>query len=566
MSSAGVSAVSEPGGATEVAGLRVVVADPLAPSGLEILRRAGLEVVDATGARPDELRAELARADALLVRSRTRVDADLLAAAERLKVVGRAGIGVDNIDLERATERGVLVFNVPSANLLSATEHTFALLLALARNVPAADAALKAGSWDRKRFVGLELEGKTLGLIGFGRIGRQVAVRARAFGMRVSAHDPFLDADAAALHDVALVDLDSLLERADIVSLHVPLTAKTRGLLGPAKLARMKPGSLLVNCARGGVVDETALLAALEEGRLGGAALDVFAEEPPPDDRLARHPRVVATPHLGAQTREAQDRASTEAARTMIAALSGSFAVPAVNLPFTWNAALDPAQLVLAEQLGRLGGALLEGPVREVAVDTWDLDEELARPISLAAARGVLVSALGEAVGFVNVEQVARRRGVDLVRRSHGGRSDYPHGVGVTVRSAEGTMELAGTLFHRRRPRVVRFGTVPLEFSPQGRLLILRSYDEPGVVGRVGTLLGRAGVNIADIHLARKDGEEDAWTVVRLDEEPDAELLERLTELQSVRTARFLDLGQPWVGTAPAERPAGAPAPALQSA
>lgn len=525
---------------------RVVVADPLAPSGLELLRAAAVEVVDATGAARPELEALLAEADALLVRSRTRVDRALLERAPRLRFVGRAGIGVDNVDLAAATERGVLVFNVPSANLLAATEHTFALLLALARNVAAADAALKAGSWDRKRFQGVELHGKTLGILGLGRIGQQVASRARAFGMEVLAHDPFLDAAVGDRLGVPLLPLGDLLGRADVVTLHLPLTAKSRGLIGARELARMKPGALLVNCARGGTVDEAALLEALERGHVGGAALDVFEEEPTPNGALVGHPRVVATPHVGAQTKEAQDRASVEAARTLLDALSGSLAVPAVNLPFTWPGRGEASPLILAEQLGRLASSLVGGAVHSLTVELWGLDESLHRPLTLGAARGALLASLGESVGYVNVEQVAASRGIELVRAVHATTDGYANLIGIGLTNGTQRIELAGTLFDGVRPRVVRFGRIPLEFAPEGRLLVLRSYDRPGVVGTVGTLLGEAGVNIADVHLARKDGEEDAWTVLRLDQAPDRNLLERLAALPALRTVRLVDLGHPW--------------------
>lgn len=530
---------------------RVVVADPLAPAGLAVLREAGLEVVGAHGAAPAELRALAASADALLVRSRTRVDRELLSAGRRLQVVGRVGIGVDNVDLEAATERGILVFNVPSANLLSATEHTLALILALARGLPRADAAMKAQEWDRKRFVGVELHGKTLGIVGLGRIGQQVAARARAFGMEVVAHDPFLDPVVADRLGVPLLGFPDLLSGADVVTLHVPLTPRTRGLLGAAELARMKEGALLVNCARGGVVDEAALLEALDSGLLAGAALDVFEEEPLRDWRLAGHPLVVATPHLGAQTREAQDRAAVEAARMTLEALRGSLAISAVNLPFSWDGHRDPGYLVLAEQLGKLAAALLNGAVRSVAADFWGLEATLHQPVSLAAARGALLDSLGDTVSYVNVGRIAESRGVELVTRCHAGGADYPNLLGLTVGDGAAEVILAGTLFDGRRPRVVRFGRIPLEFTPEGKLLVLRTLDRPGVVGTVGTLLGEAGVNIADIHLARRDGEEDAWTVLRLDEVPGLELLGRLRTLPEMRIARLVDLGYPWPDAGP---------------
>jgi D-3-phosphoglycerate dehydrogenase / 2-oxoglutarate reductase len=523
---------------------KVLVADPLSEAGLALFRAAGAEVVELGSGDRARLLELVAGADALLVRSRTRVDAEVLRAGRRLKVVGRAGIGVDNVDVDAATAQGVLVINAPTANLLSATEHTFALLLALARNVPAADAALKAGEWSRARFVGTELKGKTLGIVGLGRIGQQVAARAKGFEMEVVAYDPFLNRDLGPRLGVELLELDELLRRADVVTLHTPLTDQTRNLLDAGRLALLKPGALLVNCSRGGVVDEAALLAALEAGHLGGAALDVFDEEPPRDLALVRHPRVVSTPHLGAQTAEAQERTSTETAEMVLAALGGSYAVTAVNLPFRAAGSRAEPYLLLGEQLGRLASSLLAAPLGRVQVDLWGIDEPLQLPVALAALKGALAAAVGGAVNYVNVERLAASRGVESVRVAHQQPGEYPQLVAVTLQGGDGAapVELAGTLFGDQQPRVVRFGRQPLEFRPEGKLLILRSFDVPGVVGKVGTLLGESGVNIADIHLARKDGEEDAWTVLRLDEEPPQELIDRLAALPEIRRVHLADL------------------------
>src|SRR6185295_11595814 len=386
-----------------MAPVKVLIADPLSAAGLEILRAGGAEVVDASAEGRAAVLAAIGDCDALLVRSRTKVDAALLSAGARLRVVGRAGVGVDNVDVREATRRGVLVLNAPNANLISATEHTLAMLLALARSVPAADASMKRGEWDRKSFLGVELQGKTLGVGGFGRIVQRVALRAKAFEMQVIAYDPWLDPAAAARLGVPLTSIDELLARADAVTLHVPLSAETRDLLSAARIALMKPGALLVNCARGGVVDEAALLAALDAGAVGGAALDVFAEEPPGEPRLARHPRVVATPHLGAQTVEAQERVSTEVARMVLDALAGSFAVSAVNLPFSAEATEAGPFLALGEQIGRLGAALAGGRVKRVEVELRGLPEALGPAVALAVAKGALERALGEAVNYVNV-------------------------------------------------------------------------------------------------------------------------------------------------------------------
>ena len=521
---------------------RILIADPLAEAGLEILRAANMDLHLVTADERPQLAELLPEFDALIVRSMTQVDVSLLDAGNRLRVVGRAGIGVDNVDVAAATERGILVVNAPTANLVSATEHTFALLLALARNIPAADRSLAAGEWNRKQFLGSELHDKTMGVVGLGRIGQGVAARARAFGMRVVAFDPFLDAIAAKRLDVELADLDEVLASADVVSLHTPLTDQTRGLVDAARLARMKAGALLINCARGGIVDEMALLEALESGHLGGAALDVFAEEPPSDSRLVSHPRVVATPHIGAQTREAQERVATETARMVLAALDGSLAVTAVNLPFMSISDMGEAFLALGEQLGRLASALLGGSLLEVRVELWGVDEEVRIPTTVAAVKGALTPFLGEAINFVNAETVAASRGIEVVRSIHHQSGEYPHLVEVRLRGEGGEVVVAGTVFGEHDPRVVQFEGYRLEFRPKGFLLVIRNRDVPGVVGKVGTLLGDAGVNIAEIHLARSHEGEEAMAVIRLDGRLSAANLDLLTGLPEVTNVRMIDL------------------------
>ncbi len=523
---------------------RILISDPLQASGFDILRESGAEVTVLAEEERPRLGEILPDYDALVVRSMTKVTRELLEAGRRLKVVGRAGIGVDNIDVAAATERGILVVNAPTANLLSATEHTFALLLAVARNIPAADASIKAGQWDRKRFVGLELQGKTLGVIGFGRIGQKVADRARAFGMSVIASDPFLDAEVARRQGVELLEIDELLARADVVTLHTPLTDGTRGLLSAARLRAMKQGALLVNCARGGLVDEAALLEVLESGRLAGAGLDVFAAEPPTDLPLVRHPKVVATPHIGAQTREAQERIAVETTRMVVAALEGSLAVSAVNLPFRPAGTQGEPYLRLGELLGRLASGLTGGGADSLEVDLWGIDEAFRVPVAVAVLKGALEPFLGEAVNYVNAERVAATRGIEVVRSTHSSSGDYPHLVGVTLSGSGRKVSVQGTLFGERDPRVVEFEGFRLEFRPEGKLLVLRNQDVPGVVGKIGSLLGEAGVNIGDIHLARqgRGGQEQALAVLRLDEEPPARTLEALVELPEVTWARVVDM------------------------
>jgi D-3-phosphoglycerate dehydrogenase len=519
---------------------RILIADTLDPSGLSLFQAAGVEVHQLTAEERPRIQEILADFDALVVRSSTQATAELLRAGKRLKVVGRAGIGVDNVDVAAATELGILVVNAPTANLMSATEHTFALLLSLARRVAEADASMKAGEWNRK-LTGIELQGKTLGIIGFGRIGQRVADRARGFEMKIVAYDPFLDAAAARRLEVELLSLDELLGRSDMVTLHVPMTDQTRNLLNRETLAKMKKGALIVNCARGGVVDEEALLESLESGHIGGAALDVFAEEPPEDLRLVRHKRVVATPHLGAQTREAQERISLETAQMVIDALSGSLAVAAVNLPFRSTGGRAEPFMALGETLGRMACSLLDSAPQRLQVDLWGLDESLRVPVTVAVLKGLLTPFLGEAVNYVNAERVAEGRGIEVVRSTHSARSEYPQLVDVTLWGGGRSVELGGTLFGERDARVVRFENYPLEFRPEGNLLVLENFDKPGVVGKVGTLLAEADVNIADIHLARRG--QEAMAVLRLDQEPTPALLEKLMRLPEVKSARRVVLG-----------------------
>jgi D-3-phosphoglycerate dehydrogenase len=519
---------------------RILIADSLDPAGLALLEQAGVEVHQLTAEERPRLPEILDGYDALVVRSSTQVTADLLRAGKNLKVVGRAGIGVDNVDVAAATEQGVLVVNAPTANLMSATEHTFALLLALARRVPEADSGMKAGEWNRK-LTGVELQGKTLGVIGFGRIGQRVADRARGFEMKIVAHDPFLDAAAARRLEVELCSLDDLLAEADMVTLHVPLTDQTRNLLDRDRLARMKKGALVVNCARGGVIDEEALLEALESGHLGGAALDVFAEEPPTDLRLVRHKKVVATPHLGAQTREAQERISLEAAQMVLEALSGSLAVAAVNLPFRPAGGRVEPYMALGETLGQMACSLLGSAPHSLKVDLWGLDESLRVPVSVAVLKGALMPFLGEAVNYVNAERIAGSRGIEVVRSTHSAPGEYPQLVDVTLSGGGRSIELGGTLFGDWDPRVVRFGGYRLEFRPEGNLLVLENRDVPGVVGKLGTAIAEAGINIADIHLARRGS--DALAVLRLDQDPSDGLIRQLEALPEVKSARRVMLG-----------------------
>ncbi len=484
---------------------RVVVAEEIAEEGLAVLGEAA-EVDSAVGTSRVELLARLDGAAGLVVRSATRVDAELIASAPALRVVGRAGTGTDNIDLEAATRAGILVVNAPNANALSAAEHTMALLLALARRVPEGDRSVRSGGWERKRLSGVELAGKTLGIVGLGRIGCLVAERARAFGMSLAAYDPFVSDGLAAAAGVELTSsLEELMGRSDFVSVHVPLTAETRGLIGAGALEAARPGLRLVNTARGGVVDEEALAAALQSGRVAGAALDVFSAEPPTGSPLLSLPQVVVTPHLGASTAEAQARAGIEVAAAVAAALRGELVPTAVNvelgtgMPDEWQPFLP-----VAEGLGATFVALARGLPGELRVG---VDGELAtfscRPLSLAALKGALRLVSEQPVTFVNALLLAEEHGVLLAEHSSPEAAGYPSVVRLAGEVGGETISVAGTVLARKGPALIEVLGREIELPLGERLLLVLYEDAPGVIGRLGSFLGERGVSIDDLVVGR---------------------------------------------------------------
>jgi D-3-phosphoglycerate dehydrogenase len=525
---------------------RVLVTDALHAVGVEALRKQGLGVDVAGTLDEPALLARIGDYEGLIVRSATRVTRAVLAAGGRLEVVGRAGAGVDTIDVDAATERGVVVMNTPGGNTTAVAEHTLALLLALARRVPAADASLKAGRWDKSRLGGVELFGKTLGVVGLGRIGREVARRALGFRMQVIGYDPYLPRDAAERLGVESVELEDLLSRADVVSLHVPLTAETRHLLGAAELARMKPGVRLVNCARGGLVDEAALAAAIASGHVAGAALDVFEQEPPPPDHpLLRLPEVVVTPHLGAATDEAQTAVALAIAEQVADALVRGLVTNAVNLP-----AVDPETakeqapyVPLALAMGRFLAQMADGRMGEVRLTcAGEVARRPSEALTLALLRGLLGAILSEPVTDVNARLVARARGLRVTETASHESADYASLLAAELVTDRGTTSVAGTLFHRREPRFVAIDGYPLEALPQGYMLVFANQDVPGVIGRIGTLCGRHGINIAGMQLGRERRGGRAVSVLNLDDPMPPGVLEELRAMPDIVFARLVRL------------------------
>ncbi len=524
---------------------KVLVSDPLAPQGLESLERAPeIEVINQPGLPPGDLLSAAVDVDGLVIRSGTKVTADVMARAERLRVIGRAGIGVDNVDVPAATARGIVVMNTPEGNNITTAEHAIALLVALARHVPQATASMRAGKWEKKRFTGIELFNRTLGVIGLGNIGRIVALRGRGLGMKVIAYDPFISQDAAARLDVELVDFDRLLERSDVVTVHVPKTKDTTGLLGEAAFAKLKPGALLVNAARGGIVDETALLAALESGHLGGAALDVFEQEPPPADYpLLQHERVICTPHLGAATEQAQVNVSIAIAEQVRDYLVSGVIGNAVNFPSISPELLDQMRpyLVLAEKLGRFQGQLCPGAIDEIEIEySGEAAAVDVAPISIAVLKGLLES-VSEHVNMVNAPVVAQQRGIKVIESKSSRTEDFASAITTRVRGCENRL-IAGAIFHGGQPRIVRIDDFMLEAIPEGPTILLHNRDQPGVVGKVGTVLGECGVNISRMQLALVRERGEASMLVNVDAMPDEATLERLRQLEHMISVQLVEL------------------------
>ncbi len=521
---------------------RVLVTCPLGEAALDrFATRPGFSVRVEPINDPEALARTVPGFHAVIVRSNVKVTEAVLDAGKDLRVVGRAGIGVDNIDVDAATRRGVAVVNAPGGNVVTTAEHAVALLLGLARKIPQACASMKARRWDKKRFLGRELRGKTLGIVGVGRVGSVVAELAQGLRMRVIAYDPYLTDDRAGQLGVERVDLDGLLSRADAITVHTPLTPETRGLLGEDALARVKPGVLVVNCARGGIVDEDALERAVEDGRVAGAALDVFEQEPPPPHPLYDREEVVLTPHLGASTKEAQEGVAVEVADNVIAFLSTGVAPNALNAP---SVPLETLQrlgpfLDLAERLGAFLSQTAGGPIERVEItchgraagDGTDL-------VAASVLKGLLAPALSARVNLVNAPAVARERGLRVLAGTSTEVGDFTDLVSVRVVGDGGDRRIDGTLFGRREPRIVRFDDFRLDAVPEGNLILIYNRDVPGVIGAIGTCLGEHGVNISGMHNGRGEPGGTAINLVNVDGTVEDGVLDALRGLPNILSAR----------------------------
>ncbi len=520
--------------------MRILITDGLAEEGLNILKsRPELELVMKKGLPKEEIQRVISDYDALIVRSGTKVTADIIdAAGERLKIIGRAGIGVDNVDVPAATRRGIIVMNTPEANAITTAEHTIALMFALARRLPQAHASIKSGLWEREKFKGKELFGKTLGVIGLGNIGRFVAERAIGLKMKVIAYDPFLSQGAAVKLGVEPVSFDELLERSDIITIHTPLTPDTKNLIRKETFLRMKKGVMIINCARGGIVNERELYDAIKSGMVGGAALDVYEKEPPDKDNpLFTIDDVVLTPHLGASTEEAQTKVSIAIAEQIVDFFINGVVRNAVNMPSISLELLKIMKpyIVLSEKLGSLQGQLCRSGIEEIHIEySGEVAGFNTSPLTIAALKGFLSPIMDIAVNYVNAPIVAKERGIKVIESKSSRSEDFTSLISIKVKTNLGEKLVAGTIFGREEPRFVRVNGFSLDVIPQGCLLIGENYDKPGVIGSMCILLGKRAINIARLHLGRESIGGRAIAFINVDSSVPASVIEEISGLPNI--------------------------------
>ncbi|MGC8843086.1 MAG: phosphoglycerate dehydrogenase [bacterium] len=519
---------------------RILVSDQIAEKGLEILR-AEMDVDYLPGLSKEEILSRIPQYDALMVRSGTKVTKDIIEAGINLKIIGRAGVGVDNIDVETATEKGIVVVNSPGGNTRAAAEHTIALLLALMRNIPQAHMMLKQGEWKRSKFIGLEVYGKTLGIIGFGRIGREVARRAQGLGMEVIAYDPYISEEVAERMNVRLVDLSTLLQTSDIVTIHTPLTKETKHLLGENELRMMKRGARLINTARGGIVDENALAKAIEEGIIGGAALDVFEQEPPPSDHpLLKLEQVVVTPHLGASTLEAQEYVAIDVAEQIVNFFKGIPPSSPVNLPVLPAEMLSFLQpyIRLTEKMGKLLAALGGKRISRVEVTfQGEIGEMETSTLTRSLLKGLLEPILSLPINIVNAPIVAESRGISVLEVKSTTPSDYINLITAKLFGDGETRSVGGTVIGKGEPRIVNINGYRVDFVPEGIILLTSHIDKPGIIGKVGTILGKNDINIAGMNVGREEKRGRAVMVLSVDENIPSDVVKEIEKIEGIERA-----------------------------
>jgi D-3-phosphoglycerate dehydrogenase len=526
--------------------IKVFIADDVNDEKLAPLRDAGINVIKETKLPPEELIKRINDADGIIVRSATKITAEIMDHAKKLKVIGRAGVGVDNIDVKAATERGIVVMNAPDGNTITTAEHTFAILVSMARNVPQAHAKLQAGTWDKKSFVGVELYGKTLGVIGLGRIGKHVVNIAKGFGMKIFAYDPFVSQEQANELGIEIGKLDEVLGQADFLTIHTPVTDETRGILGKDAFSKMKKGVRIVNCARGGLVDEVALLEAINDGIVEGAALDVYSIEPVGEDSpLLHHPKIITTPHLGASTKEAQEGVALTVAEQMRDYLISGELRNAVNAPSLAAKELQAFQpyIDLAERLGRFQTQVInEEAVNEVVIEySGELAEKDASPITRAFLSGLLEN-VSSRVNVVNAIHIAEERGINITTSYKQAKKISNYDIRTKVSTSDAEQTVCGKVYDDGEGRITQIGDFSIEAVPKGFMLFTKNQDVPGVIGKIGTLLGENNVNISRFYLGRNEKGGEALAVIEIDSPLEAGVLEDLRNVEPVITVRQVKL------------------------
>jgi len=527
--------------------MKVLISDTLSDKGIEILKKAGLEVDVKTGFKPEELKHEIAKYDALIVRSATKVTADIIDSAKNLKVIGRAGSGLDNVDKDAATKRGVVVMNTPGGNTITTAEHTMALLFSMARQIPQATVSMKQGEWEKKKFMGIELYNKTLGIIGLGNIGSQVAKMAQGVGMNVIAYDPYLSEEKAKTLGVKAVRLDELIKRSDFITLHTPLTDETRNLINTGQIALMKDGVRIINAARGGIIDEKALYDGLKSGKIGAVALDVFEVEPA---NLSTCPllgldNVICTPHLGAATEEAQENVAIAIAEQIADYLIAGTIRNAVNFPSVPADVLPSLQpyINLAEKLGSFLSQTIDGGINGITVEyKGEVTKFVLAPITAAVLKGILTPILEETVNFVNAPLIAKERGIEVKEVTGADAGDYHSMLVVRIKVDTRENMVAGVLHGKKEPRIIKINKFLVEVVPEGEMLVLSNVDKPGVIGNIGTLLGRNNINIARMQFGRERPGGDAISIVSIDTPVPKGILAEIKKLPNVLSVKQIRL------------------------
>jgi D-3-phosphoglycerate dehydrogenase len=525
---------------------RVLVSDPLSNKGLEILGKAkNLKVDLKPGLTPEELKKIIPEYDAIVIRSETKLKSDIIEAAERLKVIGRAGIGLDNVDLPAATKKGIVVMNTPQENAIAAAEHTLAMILSISRKIPQATASMKGGKWEKKKFMGVELYNKTLGLVGIGVIGTIVADRARGLKMKVIGYDPYLSKEVAEKKGVDLVSLDELLSRSDFITVHTPLTEETRNLIDKNAIAKMKKGVILVNCARGGIINEKDLYDAIKAGKIAGAALDVFEKEPATGNPLLELDEVISTPHLGASTGEAQENVAIAIAQQIVDYLVLGEARNAVNIPMVSPDILPFLRpyLRLGEKLGSFLGQICDYAIEEVLIEYHgELVDYGTRPVMISILKGLLTPFVGETVNYVNAPVMAKERGIRITELTSAAHEDFANLIAITARSKMEQNTIAGTPFGRKELRIVKLNDFLIEAIPEGYILLINNYDKPGVIGNIGTTLGSQNINIATMQFGRDRMGGNAISLLHLDAPLPPGMLGEILRMPNIISARQIVL------------------------